>query len=199
MGDDVGVSAAPVPYELPDERVSDAWARLMGEHLVAEGLEPGFAHRIRAEGPEWFAELGAATGPISQLLRPDGIRCVAVDLNPPTDAFSPMVCGDLRHLPLPTARFDAMSAVNCLYFLDDPAVGVREAHRVLRPGGLFLAGAPSRYHDPELRHVLPNWGERSPFDAEEVAEIVAGSFGDVVVERWQSPAYYLRDQAAVTD
>jgi len=73
------VSAAPVPYELPDERVSDAWARLMGEYLVAEGLEPGFAHRIRAEGPEWFAELGAATGPISQLLRPDGIRCVAVD------------------------------------------------------------------------------------------------------------------------
>jgi len=51
----------------------------MGEYLVAEGLEPGFAHRIRAEGPEWFAELGAATGPISQLLRPDGIRCVAVD------------------------------------------------------------------------------------------------------------------------
>jgi len=188
-----------VPYELPDERVSDAWARPMGEYLVAEGLEPGFAHRIRAEGPEWFAELGAATGPISQLLRPDGIRCVAVDLNPPTDAFSPMVCGDLRHLPLPTARFDAVSAVNCLYFLDDPAVGVREAHRVLRPGGLFLAGAPSRYHDPELRHVLPNWGERSPFDAEEVAEIVAGSFGDVVVERWQSPAYYLPNQAAVTD
>lgn len=48
MGDDVGVSAAPVPYELPDERVSDAWARLVGEYLVAEGLEPGFAHRIRA-------------------------------------------------------------------------------------------------------------------------------------------------------
>ena len=171
----------------------------LSEYLVTEGLEAAFARRIRADSPEWFAELGAATGPISHLLEPDGIRCVAIDLDPPPGAFSPMVCGDLRQLPLPTARFDAVSAVNCLYFLDDPSVGVREAHRVLRPGGLFLTSAPSRYHDPELRHVLPDWGERSPFDAEEVAEIVAGSFEDVVVEPWEEPAYYLRDQSAVTD
>jgi len=30
-------------------------------------------------------------------------------------------------------------------------------------------------------------------------EIVAGSFEDVVVEPWEEPAYYLRDQSAVTD
>jgi len=187
LSDDVTVSESPVPYELPEERVRGAGARLMSEYLVTEGLEAAFARRIRADSPEWFAELGAATGPISHLLEPDGIRCVAIDLNPPPRAFSPMVCADLRQLPLPTARFDTVSAVNCLYFLDDPSVGVREAHRVLRPGGLFLTSAPSRYHDPELRHVLPDWGERSPFDAEEVAEIVAGSFEDASSSRGKNP------------
>lgn len=194
MGED------PAPYELPGERVRQAWERLLGEYLVVEELEPELARRLLAAAPSVFVELGSATAPISRLLEPEGVSCVAMDLNPPPGAFSPMVCGDLRWLPFVPGRFDAVSAVNCLYFLPDPAVGVRSAHRLLRPGGIFLAGAPSRYHDPELQHVLPNWGQKSPFDAEDAAEIVAAcGYADVEAEWWEAPAYFLPDQHAVID
>jgi SAM-dependent methyltransferase len=200
VAEDVEMEDGPAPYELPDARVSEAWGRLIGEYLVVEELEPELARRILDAEPSLFAELGSATGPISRLLDPAGVSCVAVDLNPPADAFSPMVRADLRSLPLVSGSVDAVSAVNCLYFLADPAVGVQEARRLLRPGGLFLAGVPSRYHDPELRHVLPDWGQRSPFDAEEAGEIVASvGFSDVEIDWWEAPAYLLRDHDAVVD
>lgn len=186
-------------YELPDERVTAAWQRLLSDYLIVEPLEPAFARRLGAEGIQSFAELGSSTGPISKLLASSGVECVAVDLTPPQDAYSPMIRADLRSLPLRPQSFDAVSAVNCLYFLADPAGGVREARRALKLDGLFLAGSPSRFHDPELRDVLPHWGDPSPFDAEEAAAIVSDVFDDVEAERWEVPAFELRDTAAVVD
>ena len=76
----------------------------------------------------------------------------------------------------------------------------------LRPGGIFLASTPSRYHDPELAHLaeesgwLQGWcGVRGSFDAEEAADLVAQVFADVEVEWWEVPAYHLPDRAAVVD
>ncbi|MGI8794682.1 MAG: hypothetical protein ACR2H3_16165, partial [Acidimicrobiales bacterium] len=92
--------AEPEPYELPDERVAAAWRSLIGDYLVCEPLEPAFAERLLALDTRAFAELGSAVAPISELLRPRGVDCVAVDLNPPEEHFRPMVRADLRALPL---------------------------------------------------------------------------------------------------
>ena len=70
---------------------------------------------------------------------------------------------------------------------------------MLSPGGRFVAGAPSRVHDPELRDVLPEWGRPSPFDAEDAEAIVASVFDVDEVEWWESPAYHLPHRRAVTD
>jgi SAM-dependent methyltransferase len=189
----------PTPYELPDERVRAAWRRLLDDYLVTEPLESTLARRLLGAQVTSLAELGSSTGPISALLAPSGARCVAIDLNPPPGAFRPIVQADLRALPLLDGGFDAVTAINCLYFLADPAEGVREAGRALRPGGLFLAGAPSRYHDPELAEVVPGWGEASPFDAEDAEAIVSTVFDHVEADWWEVPAYHLPDRAAVVD
>jgi SAM-dependent methyltransferase len=190
----------PAPYELPDAAVSAAWERLFRDCAAFdEALEPGIARRLRAEGVRSFAEIGSATGPISIELAHDDIECVRVDLNPPVGALRPIVCGEMRSLPLRPASFDAVSLINCLYFLGDPVDGIRAARDLLRPGGVFVAGAQSRYHDPELREVIPTWGEPSPFDAEEAASLVAEVFDDVEVEWWESPAWALRTRDAVVD
>ena len=164
-----------------------------------EGLEPGVARRLRADGVRTFAEIGSASGPISLQLALDEIHCVHVDLNPPPGTLRPIVRGEMRALPLRRRSFNAVSLINCLYFLGDPVEGIREARALLRPGGLFVAGSPSRYHDPELRDVIPTWGEPSPFDAEEAAALVGEVFEDVEVEWWESPAWALRTRDAVVD
>lgn len=189
----------PEPYELPDDRVVEAWRRIIDDYLICVPLEPGFADRLAKGGPGRFAELGSATGPISQLLQTRGVECVALDLNPPDDHFRPMVRADLLSLPFRTGSFDAVSAVNCLYFLVDPVPAIRAARELLRSGGTFLASAPSRFHDPELSEVLDGWGEPSPFDAENAEELVGQVFTNLHVRWWEVPAFHLADQRAVVD
>jgi ubiquinone/menaquinone biosynthesis C-methylase UbiE len=43
--------------------------------------------------------------------------------------------GDAMALPYPDESFDAVCAIETLYFWPDPVQGLREARRVLRPGG----------------------------------------------------------------
>jgi SAM-dependent methyltransferase len=162
-------------------------------------LEPAIAHRFSQARTRSFAELGAATGPISRLLTDRGVRCVTFDLHPLGGALRPLVRGDLRHLPFVPGSLDGISAVNCLYFLGEPTRAVAEAWQTLREGGLFLASTPSRYQDPELAEAVPGWGAPSPFDAEEAAELVASVSDDVEEEWWEEPAYRLSNRAAVID
>lgn len=189
----------PPAYEIPEGQRAESIRRVLSEYLVVEPLEAGFARRFVEEGIRSFVEMGAASGPISRRLQPRGIRCTAVDNNPPPDAFEPLIRADLRSVPLPADSVDAVSAVNCLYFLGEPMEGVREAHRLLAPRGLFLASAPSRYHDSEIKDFIPDWGERSPFDAEEAPDIVGTVFDDVEVQWWEVPAYVLRTPEQVID
>jgi SAM-dependent methyltransferase len=80
-----------------------------------------------------------------------------------------------------------------LYHLDEPAQAIREAERVLRRGGLFVASTTSRNNDPELTDEYPP----TSFDAEEAPDIVASGFEEVSVERWDAPITLLADHAAV--
>ena len=182
-------------------RQQAAWRRLLGTYLTVPPLEVGFAARFRSAGVRRFLELGGGRGPISQLLAGDA-WCVLLDLNVQSweGHHRPAVVGDLRSLPVRRRSFDAVAAVNCLYFLGSPVSAIAEAYEALKPGGLFLASTPSRYHDPELAGIpSTHRGVRGTFDAEEAAEAVAQVFPDVEVDWWEVAAYHLPDRAAVAD
>ncbi|MBO0884603.1 MAG: class I SAM-dependent methyltransferase [Mycobacterium sp.] len=193
----------PAPYVHPTQaRQKDAWKRLLGEYLTVEPLEVGFTRRLRAQRTQRFLELGGGSGPISRLLAADGIDCVLLDLNVTdwTGHHRPAVIGDLRSIPIRPDSFDAVAAVNCLYFLADPVAAIRQAYEILRPGGIFLASTPSRDHDPELAGIPSSHrGTRGTFDAEEAPGLVAQVFEDIEVDRWEAAAYHLPDRAAIVD
>jgi ubiquinone/menaquinone biosynthesis C-methylase UbiE len=50
--------------------------------------------------------------------------------------------GDGVSLPFRAASFDAVAVISALEFMPDPAACLREARRVLRPGGRFVCLRP---------------------------------------------------------
>ena len=196
---------APSPglgkYEHPDEDRLAAVLRVYNRHRIVEDIYPGLAARFEGDGTRRFVELGGGRGPISVLLGAQGIRCCVVDLDPQmlAEAQRPAVRADITAVPLADGQVDGAAAVNCLYFLTDPRAALREARRVLKPGGLFLASSPSRWNDPELEGVDPRWGAASPFDSEAAPDLVSDVFGSVEVNEWRLPAYVLPDRQAIGD
>lgn len=194
---------APSPstdeYIHPDDARMAAVERIFSRYLVVEDIYPDIANRLRAHGVTRFAEIGGGRGPIARLL--DGVATVVVDRDEQmlADAVTPAARGDLRALPLADESVDGVAAVNCFYFLEDPLAGIREAYRVLAPGGVFVASSPSRWNDAELEGIDPNWGTATTFDSEDSPALVAEVFGDVEVDAWDLVAFELPTRDAVAD
>ncbi len=72
----------------------------------------------------------------------EGTTWKYVNLDPET---SPDFLCDVSHVPLPDGSADCVVCTEVLEHLADPAACVNEAHRLLRPRGVFIASAPFLY------------------------------------------------------
>ena len=102
---------------------------------------------IALDGSQALLDVGSGTGVFLGRLRAEGHtgRLCAVDASQAAvDAAGAVAgvtatLGDAQELPFDAAEFDAVTARHMLYHVDDPTLAVREARRVLRPGGRFAA------------------------------------------------------------
>jgi SAM-dependent methyltransferase len=121
-----------------------AWARTPGHDAYWRYRDAFFA-LVPAPGGATL-DVGCGEGRVSRDLVARRHRVTALDASPTllraaaeADPASRYVEGAAEALPFPDASFDVVVAYNSLMDVADMPAAVREAARVLRPGGRFCA------------------------------------------------------------
>jgi ArsR family transcriptional regulator len=152
-----------------------AWDRLRAE---VYGKRVGVEALLALLPSEWIvADLGCGTGALTAELAGRVRRVVAVDQSAEmlraarrrlaSHSNVEIHEARLEALPIPDATCDAAVAVLVLSYLREPAAALREAARILRPGGRLVVVEAARHGDEELRRRM---GQLWPgFDERELA------------------------------
>jgi len=190
-------AALPVDYDSDPQRF--ATNQEATRRFVDRGdVHADIARRLCDSGRRSVIDIGGGNGTLARLLAEYDVETVVVDQAAyVASAPRPAVRANALDLPFRDGCFDGAAAVWMLYHLPDPVAALREAARVLRPGGLIAVSTASRYNDPEFADVLPGWGEPSSFDAEDAVDLLAEMFEVVEVERWDEPMVALDDREAL--
>jgi ubiquinone/menaquinone biosynthesis C-methylase UbiE len=123
--------------------------------LPADSMDE-LASLLAAElaGRQPCLEIGVGTGRIALPLHARGIRLAGLDIsagmlrrlaaNAGGHSPVPLLRADATRQPLAARSFGAVLAVHVLHLIQDWRVAVDEALRVLRPGGVLIAGLQGR-------------------------------------------------------
>lgn len=160
--------------------------------LMAWSNGPAYKHAAKLLDPQaedWILETGFGTGHLAARLARITTRGMVCGVDPSdlmVKTAQRRVAGlraDLRkgtadRLPWPDAKFDKAAALHNFQFWPDPARGLAEVRRVLKPGGPFLILL--RDHEGKQLKDLPNPISRTGREAEgTLAALRDAGFKDV--------------------
>jgi SAM-dependent methyltransferase len=143
--------------------------------LLEIGYGPGFG----------LAKLSrmASKGSVVGVDRSPTMRRLATATNANAVAEGSMLLkqGTFECLPLSDASVDGILAVNVLYFVDPISVALREARRVLRPGGTLCVYVTDKSHMSWLQ--FDGRETRQTFDEQSLHRLLrASDFGEDLIE-----------------
>lgn len=143
------------------------------ERKSLEEYEPEFQktiallRRVKEFGPGAdILEIGSGSGWFTILARRNGYAAVGIEVSWELVEFAqrraaeagveaPFHEADAEKLPLPDASFDLVYANSVLEHVRGWRSAVREAHRVLRPGGLLFVGTTNRLYPVSTEMDFP--------------------------------------------
>jgi ubiquinone/menaquinone biosynthesis C-methylase UbiE len=184
------------------------WDRIRRLHVADAAVEQAIRAAVGDQPIRSLLDLGTGTGRMLELFADDIERGLGLDLSldmlalarARLDRAGPKHCtvryGDIYDLALPRDSFDVVIIHQVLHFLDDSARAIREAARVLRPGGrlLVIDFAP---HDLEFlrdehahrrlgfaAETVTQWLEAAGLDIVRQETMPPGPEGKIAVSLW---------------
>jgi ubiquinone/menaquinone biosynthesis C-methylase UbiE len=184
------------------------WDRIRKLHIADAAVEEAITAALGGKPIRSLLDLGTGTGRMLELFAKDLERGIGLDLSlemlavarAHLDRAGVKNCsvrqGDVYDIPLPRDSFDVVIIHQVLHFLDDSARAIREAARVLRPGGRLLVVdfAP---HDLEFlreehehrrlgfaSETVRQWLEAAGLDVVRQQTLPPGPEGKVAVSLW---------------
>ena len=173
------------------------WDRIRKLHVADEAVEAAI-HAALADKPfRSLLDLGTGTGRMLELFGPQIERGLGIDLSldmlllarDRLERAGLKNCsvrqGDIYDLPLGNDSFDVVILHQVLHFLDDGARAIREAARVLRPGGRLLVVDFAPHEQEFLREQYAH--RRLGFVPETVTQWITASGLEPVMHRQLGP------------
>jgi ubiquinone/menaquinone biosynthesis C-methylase UbiE/DNA-binding transcriptional ArsR family regulator len=123
------------------------WDKIRSLYVAEREVEAALIALLPADGIGDFLDVGTGTGRMLELFGPRVEHAVGIDLSREMLAVARVNLGraglrncslrqgDMYQLPLPSESFDAAVFHQVLHYAEDPRRALREAARVLKPGG----------------------------------------------------------------
>jgi len=147
---------------IDDAEVEQAVLKLLGGNDISSLIDigTGTARMLEVLGPRVGRGLGVD-------LSSEMLSIARANLNRSALGNCQVQQGDIYQLPFPSTSFDAATVHQVLHFVDDQALAITEAARVLKPGGRLLVVdfAPHNHETLRTEHNHRRLG----FGDEEVA------------------------------
>lgn len=161
------------------EKHAADWDRIGALHVSESAVEAAMRDALGAGPFKFFLDLGTGTGRTLDLFAESYARGLGIDVNQAMLAYARAKLaeggrthaqvrhGDIYALSIGDAQADAIVMHQVLHFLSDPSLAIREAARVLAPGGKLLIVDFAPHELEFLRETQAH--ERLGFTHEQVA------------------------------
>lgn len=173
------------------------WDRIRKLHVADEAVEGAIRAALSDKPFRSLLDLGTGTGRMLEMFGPDIERGLGLDLSldmlllarDRLERAGLRNCsvrqGDIYELPLANDSFDVVILHQVLHFLDDGARAIREAARVLRPGGRLLVVDFALHEQEFLREQFAH--RRLGFAPDTVMQWITASGLDPVMHKSLAP------------
>ena len=173
------------------------WDRIRKLHVADEAVEEAIRTALADKPFRSLLDLGTGTGRMLEMFGPEIERGLGLDLSldmlllarDRLERAGLRNCsvrqGDIYDLPLANGSFDVVILHQVLHFLDDGARAIREAARVLRPGGRLLVVDFAPHEQEFLREQFAH--RRLGFAPDTVTQWITASGLDPVMHKSLAP------------
>ncbi len=174
------------------------WDQLRSLHAPEQQVEDAIRELVGNDSLHAVLDLGTGTGRMLEMVAPFAERAVGVDQSPAMLNVArtrleraglrniQLRQGDIYALPVERDGYDLVIVHQVLHYLDDPARALREAARVLRPGGRLVVVdfAPHGLEFLREQHAHRRLG----FAREEIEDCMREAGLNIVAHRDLNPA-----------